>query len=97
MEEESKIDINYTKEATSTTKTLFYYSGDKEKPPNNTVYLRIYGHPLCIETQKVWMTFKIKRIPFQKVVVDLKNISEWHQTKFQGKLPILENTDKSMI
>ena len=50
MEEESKIDINYTKEATSTTKTLFYYSGDKEKPPNNTVYLRIYGHPLCIET-----------------------------------------------
>ena len=75
MEEESK-DINSTKEATTTTKTLFYYGG--EKPPHNTVYLRIYGHPLCINSQKVWMTFKAKRIPYQKVVVDCSNISDWH-------------------
>ena len=43
------------------------------------------------------MTFKAKRIPFQKVVVDCEKIAKWHQDKFQGKIPVLENTDKALI
>ena len=86
-----------TKAATTTTQTLYYLSGKNEKLPHNTVYLRIYGHPFCTDSQKVWMTFKAKRIPFQKVVVDCENIAKWHADQFEGRLPILENTDKTMI
>lgn len=45
------------------------------------------------------MTFKCKRIPIQKVVVDMEETPIWiaEADGSTGKLPILENTDATVV
>ena len=39
-------------------------SGDVEKPEANPEFLRIYGHPVSIESERVYITFSAMNIPF---------------------------------
>ena len=54
---------------------------------------------MCSDSQKVWMTFKCKRIPIQKVVVDMEETPVWvtEADGSTGKLPILEITDAAVV
>lgn len=77
--------------------TILYMSGKDQKPEVNPEFLRIYGHPLSMECERVFLTFGAMNIHFQRCIVDLSVIAPWHETLCQGEIPILESPANSRV
>ena len=43
---------------------MLYMSGKVEKPLPNPEFIRIYGHPVSLESERVFITFSAMNIPF---------------------------------
>ena len=77
--------------------TLFYPSGETPKPEINSEALRIYGHMLCPMSQRAFLSFAAKDIPFQKCHMDLISKAQWHVDFNGGFVPLLESPDGTMV
>lgn len=74
-----------------TLKTFNYVSSlEKQKPPTNKNYYRIYEHNLCPQAEKVRAAFAAKNLKFQLVEMDLINKAQWHLNANGGSVPLLE-------
>ena len=77
--------------------TFAYASGDLPKPETNKENLRLYGHPLWPFVQRAAFPLLAKDIKFQTVIMDIRNKAQWHLDLNGGFMPILENTDGTMV
>lgn len=77
--------------------TLYYPSNETPRPELNPEFLRIYGHELCPFAQRAFFAFGAKKIPFQKVHVDLQKKAQWHLNINEGLVPVLETTEGKTI
>jgi len=66
-------------------------SGQNPRPDLNTEFLRIYGHPLSLECERVFLTFGALNIHFQRCIVDLTMTANWHESLCKGTVPVLES------
>ena len=77
--------------------TLYLTRDINDKPPNNTQYLRLYGHYCCPFVERVKLTLAAKSIPYQNVEMDLSVKKQWHLDINGGFIPIIELTCGKVI
>ena len=70
--------------------TILYMSGQNPKPEINPEFLRIYGHPLSMECERVFLTFGAINIHFQRCITDMTVTASWHDSLSEGTIPVLE-------
>lgn len=77
--------------------TIYITSEDQEKPATNLKYPRLYGHHLCPFVEKVRLGFAAKGVKYQRADVDLSRRTKWHLAINEGKIPILELPDGTIL
>jgi glutathione S-transferase len=52
---------------------------------------------LCPYVQRAYFALSAKKIPYQKVNVDLRNKAKWHLDLNGGLIPVLESPDGTLV
>jgi glutathione S-transferase len=75
----------------------FFCPGDvDERPPQNTVYSRVYNNPLCPFAERGRMILGMKDVEFQIADIDLNQKPKYFVDD-GGTVPVLELTDGTVI
>ena len=77
--------------------TKYITSADTEKPAPNKKYLRLYHHHLCQSSEKARLALAAKAIPYESYELDLTKKTKWHIAINEGKVPVLELLDGTII
>eukprot|EP00347_Sterkiella_histriomuscorum_P016573 403352676 len=89
---------NLPLDQSQTLDTIYYDPAkDQTKPQTNLKYPRLYGHNLCLFSERVRLAFAAKHIKIQKVQMDMKEKGFWHLQANRGLIPLMEMPDGTFL